>query len=786
MRTVNAVGRRQAPSWPLVAWLGLVAIWARTGQAIDWSAQELEYREQVQPLLESYCLDCHVGSEAAGGLALDHFASAKSLVKERATTHKIMTRVRIGDMPPADAEAIPDADKERLAKWLDRLINDVDCGGQPNPGSVTLRRLTRYEYRYTIRDLLWVDYEEADDFPGDDVGYGFDNVGDVLNLPPLLMEKYVHAAEAISERAVALPPAGPQISNVYPLTRFKLTGGKGNVASDKIHIWSNDLFEWEETAPWDGVFHLEIVAGGTAASGIGPAIGVTLDGKSVLRQTLPADKQSTLDVRLRMKGGKHTLQVGFLNDATSERNGVKEDRNLEIRSLRFFGAKPAPPLSPADMPPSHSRIITVTPGGLVDNHQAMRQVVSPLAVYLYRRPLKDDELQSLVELAVGVVEDGEPFEAGVRVAIQAMLLSPHFLFKVEEPPPPAGNPTQMTEYPRVSDFELASRLSYFLWNSAPDRDLFTLAWRGELSKPEVLKTQMARMIADSRSARFVDSFASQWLTLRRLQNFEAAPGLFPRWNNQVRDLARQETLLFVADVFQKDRSVLELIDADYTFVNEPLAKFYGIAGVKGDAFQRVSVANQPRRGLLTHASVLAVTSNPTRTSPVKRGRFILDNILNQPPPPPPPGVPELEKTKLTGSLREQIEQHRADPNCAGCHKLMDPLGLALENFDAVGLWRTEEFGERIDASGVLPDGQTVRHAGDLIRVLRSEHGDDFARCLTEKLMTFALGRGLEYYDRCAVDKILATAAKSDYRFSSIVYGIITSDPFVRKGVRDAL
>ncbi len=379
------------------------------------------------------------------------------------------------------------------------------------------------------------------------------------------------------------------------------------------------------------------------------------------------------------------------------------------------------------------------------------------------------------------MEAGDGFETAVQVGLQAMLVSPHFLFKIERP-----EVRSEEGYPLVSEFELATRLSYFLWSTGPDDELLKLAWKNQLRQPGVLPAQVKRMIADKRANAFVENFAGQWLTLRKLDTVSPNESMFPLWNDQIRDLARRETYTFFAGVMREDMSVLRLLDADFTYLNEPLAKFYGIPGIEGNHFRKVSLAEQPRRGLLTHASILAVTSNPTRTSPVKRGKWILDNLLNTPPPAAPPGVPELEKSELSGTLRQRIEQHRADPACASCHKLMDPLGLALENFDAVGRWRTKDAGAPIDASGELPNGEKVQHAGDLIRNLRERNADKFVRCLTEKMMTFALGRGLEYYDKCAVDQITAKLKANDNRFMVLVTEIILSSPFQRKGVKDEL
>jgi hypothetical protein len=393
--------------------------------------------------------------------------------------------------------------------------------------------------------------------------------------------------------------------------------------------------------------------------------------------------------------------------------------------------------------------------------------------------VKPEELDRLVALVQSAVDEGDSYEAGMQLALQAVLVSPHFLFKVESPAEKT-----LDEYPLVTDYELATRLSYFLWSSLPDAELLQLATRNELRKPGVLEAQIKRMLQHKNSARFVESFAGQWLTLRKLDDFKPNTDLFPQWSDELRGLLKQETFRLFQHVMQKDLSVMRLLDANYTFVNDKLAKYYGIPDVQGNEFRMISTNGHKRMGLLTQGSILAVTSNPTRTSPVKRGKWILENLLGTPPPPAPPGVPELEKTALTGTLRQQMEQHRVNPACASCHKLMDPLGMALENYDAIGRWRTEDHGQPIDTIGELPNGDAVSGPGDLIRNLKEKNAELFARCLVEKLMTYGLGRGLEYYDKCAIDKIMVSVAKDDYQFSSLILQIVLSDPFQRKGVRE--
>ena len=752
--------------------------------AIDWEKRNAEFSNSVLPILKVACMECHSGPEADGGLALSHFKSAKMVMKERSTWEKIVTRLTIKDMPPPEAEPLDDAKRQQLIDWINIAINDVECGKTPNPGSITIRRLNKHEYRNTIRDLFGIDYEPSADFPGDDVGYGFDNIGDVLTMPPLLMEKYLKAAEDITRKAVIAPEPGPMFENSHKLAELKPKAG-GAATGSEITLWSNGDFEWDETVPWSGTYYLNLLMGGSKVGNVGPRALITVDGKKVREIDVKAtpDTRDEYQVMMKLKAGKRSISVGFTNDAASDGKGgqPKEDRNLYIYSVGVSGQKPSESVAAASLPASHTRIITAVPNKSQGSEPALKKVLGDVSRRVYRRPISPAEVDRFVKLSMSSIEDGESYEGAVQVAIQAMLVSPYFIFKVEAPE--AKTPEG---YPLVNEFELASRLSYFLWSTAPDDQLLSLAWRRQLRDPTVLTAQVKRMIDDRRANAFIENFAGQWLTLRKLDKFVPNEAMFPTWNEEVRDLARRETYTFFAGVMRNDLSVLRLLDADFTYLNEKLAKFYGIPGVEGDQFRKVSLVGQNRRGILTHASVLAVTSNPTRTSPVKRGKWILDNLLNTPPPPAPPGVPELDKNEVTGTLRQRIEQHRANPACASCHKLMDPLGLALENYDAVGRWRTRDAGELIDASGEMPTGEKIKSAGDLIRIMREKNAEKFVRCLTEKMMTFALGRGLEYYDRCAVDKIYSTLKADDFKFGALVTEVVLSNPFQRKGVRDDL
>ena len=752
--------------------------------AVDWGKLDKEFVERIKPILKTACLECHSGAEANGGLALSNFNSTKAIVKERRTWEKVIQRLEIEDMPPEDSPKLSALDRKKLIAWLKSSIKEIECGMTPNPGSVTMRRLNRAEYRNTVRDLLGIDYAPATGFPGDDVGYGFDNIGDVLTLPPLLMEKYIRAAEDISRQVIVAPEPGPVFETLRKPSQLSMDKG-GHSEGERFSMFSNGTMTIEEQIPWKGTYTLELAMTGSPVANEYPRMEIAVDGKKVkelIVKTETQDMPKEYSIPLKFgKAGKRTVTLAFTNDKYIEaKNGkAAEDRNIYVYSLKIFGQKAAERISDSLLPKTHREIVKAVPSSGVTVQQAATEVLKPIVSKAFRRPATNDELTRLAKLVSEVVESGESYEAGLQSGLQAVLISPSFLFKVEEPAEKTAK-----QFPLVTDFELATRLSYFLWSSKPDNELFQLAQKKQLRDPVVLKQQIKRMLQHPHSKALVENFAGQWLTLRKLDKFVPNANLFPLWNDEIRDFARQETELFFANIMREDKSLMRLLDADYTFLNEPLARFYGIPGVTGTEFRLVSTKGHRRMGLLTQASVLAVTSNPTRTSPVKRGKWVLDNLLGTPPPPAPPGVPELDKAELTGTLRQKIEQHRANPACASCHKLMDPIGLALENYDAVGRWRTLDQGQQIDPVGELPGGEQVKGPADLIRNLRDKNADKFIRCITEKMLTFALGRGLEYYDRCAVDQIQAKIAKEDNRFSTLIFEIVSSDPFQRKGVRD--
>lgn len=741
----------------------------------DWAA--------VQPLLIQYCGDCHTGEDAQAGVRLEKFETPGQILQGRKAWLKISQQIEAGIMPPAQSDPIPAAEKVKILEFIQAATNAINCVKDPNPGKVTVRRLNRFEYFNTVRDLTGVDYPKALEFPGDDVGYGFDNIGDVLTLPPILLEKYIEAAEEISKAAIKIPTPSKRHKSEWTGSQLKIDKG-GQASGNFASLSSAGEAYTHEQIPWPGTYKLIVTASGDQAGDEPVKAAVVVDGKQIKTITIPNKRGEPKEysVTLRLKSGRRKIGVEFLNDFYRDNgNGQKLDRNLLVEHLTLEGEKAGAKAPDSELPESHKRLITQTPTGDEDVEAATRSVIQRLANRAFRRPATQAELERWAKIAQQVQADGESFEASIQVVLQGLLLSPQFLFRIEKQREPIG----ATKYAQLDDFELATRVSYFLWSTMPDDELFRLAAKKQLNDPKILRTQIERMLKDRRANQFVENFVGQWLQLRKLDEFQPSKKQFPQFNDALRNAMKRETFTFFASVMRNDESVLNLLDSDYTYLNESLANFYGITGVEGEQFRRVSLAGTVRGGLLTHASILAVTSNPTRTSPVKRGKFVLDNLLGTPPPAAPPGVPELkEKGELTGTLRQRMEQHRADPACAACHQLMDPLGFALENFDAVGQWRVKDGKDDIDASGELPGGVKVDGAVALRKLLKDKYQDRFVRCLIEKTLTYSIGRGLDYYDLCTVEKIEQQLKQSDYRFSTMIFEIVRSDAFQKIGSRE--
>jgi hypothetical protein len=726
--------------------------------------------KDVQPLLAKYCFECHRGEKAKAGLAFDAYRDERTAIGRAQVWEKVLDHLESGLMPPEGNPQPTDDERAVVIRWIESRVLKIDCS-QIDPGRVTIRRLNRAEYNNTIRDLLGIDIKPADDFPSDDVGYGFDHMGDVLSMPPVLLERYLAAAERVVDAAIKTPDPD----------RAPVKSGNGRVLASV----SEAELEIELTRTGDYVLRVD-----AWAQQAGPEIAkmtLRLDGLDLQTFDVAAveGQPAAFEAKVNLPAGKHRFAAGFINDyyKPDDPNPNNRDRNLVVERLSVQG-----PLGvlPENLPASHTRLITCSPrksagetaGETGEVADCSRTILRAFATRAFRRPATDAEVDRLIRIVLAATKEGDSFERGIQVAVQAVLVSPHFLFRIELDPEPL-NPLAVRT---IGEYELATRLSYFLWSSMPDDELMCLAHDGALRKEGNLAAQVRRMLKDSKSSALVENFACQWLQLRNLKNFNPDKDRFPGFDDALRTAMETETRLFFEAIVREDRRIFELLDADFTFVNERLAKHYGISGVEGTEFRRVTLATPERGGLLGQASVLTVTSNPTRTSPVKRGKWILENLFNAPPPPPPANVPDLKESGGNGefaTLRQRMEQHRENPACAVCHAQMDALGFGLENYDPIGAWRTKDGAADIDSAGTLPGGASFNSPRELKAILKAREGE-FRRCLAEKLLTYALGRGLEYYDKCTVDTIVRNLTANHDTFSALVLEIVNSDAFQKR------
>ncbi len=769
------------------------------------------------PFLKKHCVECHSGKEPKAELALDVFQDAASLVKQRKIWDNVLRMIATGDMPPKAKPRPTVAESEQFTDHIKAVFDFADRHAKPDPGRVTMRRLNRQEYTNTVRDLVGADFNPTEDFPADDVGHGFDNIGDVLSLSPLLMERYLDAAETITSRVILVNPPAP--ARRYLSGRF-LQPNNAQTSQGRFRQLNPTSTEAVHSGPFTaGGDYLKFSADAdlivranlyAETKGTSPVkVAFFLSGAGVTEPSSDAEIEQLMGANVAAMKPIKIVQVFEITAREAKATQQIEFPYNHLGVIQRAGLalmKPPAGEEPAQLfiehiwsegpletrPASHVKLLACTPG-----KTPAEQTVEVLTRFLrraFRRPGTPDELARLVKLVETAQAGGEKWEAGIQQAIQATLCSPKFLFRVELDDRPQSPDTQP-----LDEFQLASRLSYFLWSTMPDDELLDLAGKKELTAN--LSAQVKRMLADPKSNALVDNFALQWLQIKRLKSTSPDTTLFPQFNEALRGAMLQESVLFFASVMREDRSILDLVDADYTFLNEPLARLYGIddtngnlkgqkvekpggEAIRGEDFKRVSLQGRARGGLLTQASVLTVTSNPTRTSPVKRGRWVLEQILGAPPPPPPPNVPELAEDKQAtagASLRERMEIHRKNPACANCHAKMDPIGFALENYDGVGGFRLKDGTFDIDPSGEFADGTKVKGPEELKTLIRGKK-ELFARCLAEKMLIYALGRGLEYYDRPTVDKIVAALAAGDYKFSILMTEIVQSEPFrLRRG-----
>jgi len=752
-------------------------------------------------VLNTYCVTCHSDKARTGGLTLEH-ADVVDIPKGEQTWEKVIRKVRAGMMPPP---GMPRPDKATLDGFSAFLENSLDQAAalKPRPGRATIHRLNRTEYANAIRDLLALDVDAASLLPPDDESSGFDNIADVLNVPPSLMERYLSASWNISRAAVGNPGIAPSmvtyrvrpdLSQDQHIDGMPL-GTRGGILIQhtfpldgeytiKVRLWRNtfDLMRGMED-PHD----IEIAMDGARLQLVHAGGKEDFASMSANPGTFGAELDRRLTVRIPVKAGTHTISAATILRSNAERDDlIKPFLRTTVDGLDITGDPsidrvtidgPYGQVGSGDTASRH-KIFICTPHASSEEAACAKKILSALGRMAYRKPLNDASLSTLMDFYQRGRANNASFESGIESALQFILASPELLFRFEPDP---SNLAANTVY-RIDDLALASRLSFFLWSSIPDDQLLTMASQGKLKDPVVLQQQVKRMLADRRSNALIANFAEQWLFLRNLKT--AAPDLeaFPDFDDNLRRAMKEETTLFFDSIMREDRSVLDLLNADYTFVNERLARHYGMPNIYGSQFRRVKVPSDARRGLLGQASILTVTSYPNRTSPVERGKWILTNLLGVPPSPPPPNVPPLQENSENGkprSLRERMEQHRKDPVCAGCHKSMDPIGFALENFDAVGHWRNNDEGGKIDPSGTMFNGAPLDGIVGLRKALVEQH-EIFVGVMTEKMLTYALGRGLEYYDMPTVRKIVQEGRNNDFRFSSLIMGIVKSTPFQMK------
>jgi Protein of unknown function (DUF1592)/Protein of unknown function (DUF1588)/Protein of unknown function (DUF1585)/Protein of unknown function (DUF1587)/Protein of unknown function (DUF1595)/Cytochrome C oxidase, cbb3-type, subunit III len=799
-------------------WIGSVA-WNVPGAAGFQGGPTSDPSALVSPdraILDRYCVSCHnqrgkIGKDT--NVMLDVLDPGK-VADGAEAWERVVRKLRARAMPPQGAARPDEAAYERLIASLETALDRIAVAS-PHPGRPVLHRLNRAEYANAIRDLLALDVDAASLLPPDDSAYGFDNISDVLGVSPSLQERYLSAAERISGLAIGDVQASP-VTETFRV-RQDLSQ---NEHIEGLPLGTMGGMLVRHTFPVDGEYDVRVRFFRTNFGNLRGLehphqVEMALDGKRVRLVSIggdadleaafdrPTDTADAIDARLAVRipvtAGPHALEVAFVeNLPLADTTRLEPFLRSSFDTLDWTGRPhldrititgPFHATGPGDTlsrrrvfvcspsrDASHEALRGASPpsGAAAAEAACARQILTILIRRAYRQPVTDTDLQPVLDFYQTARREGT-FDGGIQAALQLILASPRFVFRVERDPPgvPRGGVY------RISSLELASRLSFFLWSSIPDDELLAVASQGKLEDEADLEQQVRRMVADPKSDALVRNFAGQWLQLRNLKTFLPNSDEFPDFDDNLRQAFQRETELFFESIIREDRSVLDLMTADYTFVNERLARHYGIPGIYGSQFRRVPITDSARMGLLGKGSILAVTSHATRTSPVVRGKWILENILGTPPAPPPPNVPSLKENEpgqTPKTAREQLAEHRANPVCASCHKVMDPLGFALENFDAVGAWRTREAGGPIDASGELGDGSRIDGVVSLRQALM-RHPDVFVRTMTEKMLTYALGRGLDYHDMPAVRSIVRAAAHNNYRFSSLVLGIVESVPF---------
>jgi mono/diheme cytochrome c family protein len=797
---------RTSLAWVVAAALVVAGV-AFASAAPSARGNQQEPAPEYAGLVGTYCVTCHNDRLKTAGLTLQSIGLTN--VPEHAEVwERVARKLRSGEMPPATVRSRPDPQVARaLLTYLETTL-DRAAVVRPNPGRAPVHRLNRAEYSNAIRDLLAVDVRPGEWLPVDDSGYGFDNIAAVLSTSPALLDRYMSAARKVSRLAIGdLTLKG--VEEIYDAKRDPLKGTRNEQLNDDLPFDSRAGMTVAHYFPLDAEYVFKVRFLGVQPDGeetetdpyqvrVAVKAGLHTVGVTSPRENLKAENEAPAGATAGGRGG--AVQIPWpvdlrLDGARLKRFDVRATRP-DVSKLVVGG--PYQPTGRGDTP-SRRKVFVCQPARPTQEPACARTILTALAHRAFRRPVTGADIQPLyafyqkgranagpLRQGYGAprrseAESGD-FESGIQAAIEAMLVSPEFLFRIERDAPGA----EAGKAHLISDVELASRLSFFLWSTIPDAELLDLAERGRLKDSSVLEHQVRRMLDDPRADALVSNFAGQWVHLRNVETVKPDPVIFP-FDEALRQSFLTETALFVSSIFREDRSLLDLLSADYTFVNQRLAEHYGIPRVYGSQFRRVTLTDVNRRGLLGHGSVLTVTSYPNRTSVVQRGKWILENLLGTPPPPPPPDVPELKAAPhgKVLSMREQMQVHRANAVCAACHGRMDPIGFALENYDAVGRWRSEDAGAPIDASGTLPDGTAFEGPAGLSHLLLTRYRDDFVRTATEKLLTYALGRGIEYYDYPTIRSITREAAGDNYRVSSWILAIVKSTPFRMKRTSDS-
>ncbi|MBM3787682.1 MAG: DUF1592 domain-containing protein [Acidobacteria bacterium] len=788
-----------------------------------WVLPVIAASSDVIAFVDKNCTGCHNAAVKNGDIDLKSLRGARTFDADREVWEKVSEKLKTGQMPPPGFPKPASDAVKSVTHWLEAEFARQDRTAKPDAGRVSARRLNRAEYNNTIRDLLGVDNNPAGDFPADTAAFGFDNISDALTLPPALMEKYVDAAERAVRTAIFGPEKRKPAAIHYPAP-VRINDSRGTRYSGR------DFFNYDFTGlstphsahfihrfPVDGVYIFRVVLNGHRPNQSSPARpALFIDGKQVHEWEIDATdlEGQIVEARMKVTAGEKLVSTSYLktyHGLPPSYGGPEPSTRPEVALINAQGK-----LTEADIETLRkygTRIKTDAVETRIDNRFESLDIGGPfeqtagpsaesvrriftcqektdgcasriIGVFLrraFRRPVTALEVDRYSGFYAMARKHGDSFEEGVAIALQAILVSPQFLYRIEQ------DRAATTPAAPISDIELASRLSYFLWSSTPDEELLRAAANGTLRRPAPLEAQVKRMLRDPKAAAMVENFAGQWLQFKNMDVVRPDQEKFPVFDDGLRLAMRRETEHFLEHIVRNDGNVLDVLDANYTFLNERLARFYGVAGVTGPEFRRVDMSGTNRGGgILAHASVLTVSSYSTRTSPVLRGKWVLETLLNSPAPPPPPGVPPLEETKAgKGTLRQQMEQHRSNPACASCHARLDPPGFGLENFDAIGAWRAKDGDNAVDASGALPDGRTFQSPAQLKEILKSEK-EAYLRGVAERLLTYALGRGLERFDRPAVARIVAAMPVAEYKFSALVMGVVRSLPFQNRRAADKM